>query len=179
MSHLSDEDKFLFLDAIKDVAPLQTQPQVKHSQKKISAHQAIKKTAPQTQNNELSLSFEALLVPKVSAFESLNFCRPGVRVQEMTQLKKGNFDKTWQLDLHGLTEDMAEIRLAQFLHTAKAHKARYLLIVHGKGYHSDLTLPIIKNLVNQTLRQVPNVLAFCSAQQKDGGTGAVYVFLKG
>ncbi|HET8706021.1 MAG TPA: Smr/MutS family protein, partial [Pseudomonadales bacterium] len=38
--------------------------------------------------------------------------------------------------------------------------------------------PILKSSVNHWLRQLPQVLAFCSAQPKDGGLGAVYVLVK-
>ncbi|EXJ09223.1 Smr domain protein [Nitrincola nitratireducens] len=37
---------------------------------------------------------------------------------------------------------------------------------------------MIKSCVNDWLQQIPQVLAFTSAQPKDGGTGAVYVLLK-
>jgi DNA-nicking Smr family endonuclease len=38
---------------------------------------------------------------------------------------------------------------------------------------------VLRELVNRTLRRCAPVLAFTSARQVDGGTGAVYVLLAG
>jgi DNA-nicking Smr family endonuclease len=51
-------------------------------------------------------------------------------------------------------------------------------IVHGKGYNSWQNQPVLKIQLNKWLRQCDEVLAFCSARQADGGTGAVYVLIK-
>jgi DNA-nicking Smr family endonuclease len=50
--------------------------------------------------------------------------------------------------------------------------------VHGKGNGSWQKQPVLKNKLNQWLRQRDEVLAFCSARPCDGGTGAIYVLLK-
>ena len=52
------------------------------------------------------------------------------------------------------------------------------IIIHGKGYGSGPNGPKLKNFVDQYLQYNPNILAYHSAQQKDGGTGAVYIQLK-
>ena len=52
------------------------------------------------------------------------------------------------------------------------------IIIHGKGYGSGPDGPKLKNFVDQYLQYNPNVLAYHSALQKDGGTGAVYIQLK-
>ena len=114
----------------------------------------------------------------VSSHESLLFHRKGLRLQDLTRLKKGDFDIEWTLDLHGMTLEAAEPELRHFIDQAWLKKRRFLLIIHGKGYNSETGYPILKNLVNQRLQQFVEVLAFCSARQKDGGTGAAYVFLK-
>jgi DNA-nicking Smr family endonuclease len=51
-------------------------------------------------------------------------------------------------------------------------------IVHGKGLRSGPNGPVLKQRVDQWLRRFEAVLAFVSARQADGGTGAVYVLLK-
>jgi len=38
---------------------------------------------------------------------------------------------------------------------------------------------VLKNAVNLVLQRTDAVVAFCSARQVDGGTGAVYVLLSG
>lgn len=47
------------------------------------------------------------------------------------------------------------------------------------GYTVELTpSPVLKQKVNLWLRQRQDVLAFCSALRRDGGTGALYVLLR-
>jgi DNA-nicking Smr family endonuclease len=52
-------------------------------------------------------------------------------------------------------------------------------VVHGKGYRSGARGPILKSAVSLWLRRHMDVLAFTSAKAIDGGTGAVYVLLRG
>jgi DNA-nicking Smr family endonuclease len=51
-------------------------------------------------------------------------------------------------------------------------------IIHGKGYRSVDSHPVLKNDLNLWLRQHKDVQAFCSAPPKSGGTGAVFVLLR-
>ena len=53
-----------------------------------------------------------------------------------------------------------------------------VLIIHGKGSRNSSNAPILKNAVNEQLRRLDAVLAFCSALSEDGGVGALYVMLK-
>ena len=79
---------------------------------------------------------------------------------------------------HGLSRAQAQQQLLKFLHLSSQNGWRCVRIIHGKGYRSPDNQPILKNSVNQWLRQHRDVLAFCSAKPADGGTGAVYVLLK-
>ena len=56
---------------------------------------------------------------------------------------------------------------------AKDENQNVIKIVHGKGPEA-----ILKTYVNGWLRQHRDVLAFVSAPEKQGGTGAVLVLLK-
>ena len=51
-------------------------------------------------------------------------------------------------------------------------------LVHGKGLGSGQRGPILKGKVDRWLRRWDPVLAFSSARQVDGGTGAIYVLLR-
>ena len=64
-----------------------------------------------------------------------------------------------------------------FMQECRQFGYRHVIIIHGKGYRSQ-GRPVIKPMVNRWLRQDDEVLAFCSARPKDGGTGAVYVLLR-
>ncbi len=103
--------------------------------------------------------------------------RDGLRPQEITRLKKGQFAKHWSIDLHGMTRDRAEAEVRRFLHQAWQLGARHALIIHGKGYNSE-SGPVLREMVHDLLPTLPFVLAFSSAQPRDGDTGATYAFLK-
>jgi DNA-nicking Smr family endonuclease len=52
-------------------------------------------------------------------------------------------------------------------------------VIHGKGHRSGARGPVIKTAVDLWLRRHIDVVAFASARAIDGGTGAVYVLLRG
>ena len=95
----------------------------------------------------------------------------------MKSIRQGKNPVEHRLDLHGLTVDQARKELLAFLSECEMAGLRHGIIVHGKGYRSK-DKPVIKPMVNRWLRQTENVLAFHTAQAKDGGGGAVYILLK-
>ncbi|MCE9662665.1 Smr/MutS family protein [Halomonas sp. M5N1S17] len=117
-------------------------------------------------------------VEPVRPSEPLDFALPDLPHRTRTQLKRGRIAWEAGLDLHGLTLDEARSELEGFLRDATAGRMRCVLIVHGKAWGSTANYPVIKSHVNAWLREWPAVLAFCSALDADGGTGAVYVLLR-
>ncbi|EWH00635.1 Smr/MutS family protein, partial [Halomonas sp. BC04] len=117
-------------------------------------------------------------VEPVRPSEPLDFALPDLPHRTRTQLKRGRIVWEAGLDLHGLTLDEARSELEGFLRDATAKRMRCVLIVHGKAWGSTANYPVIKSHVNAWLREWPAVLAFCSALDADGGTGAVYVLLR-
>ncbi len=110
--------------------------------------------------------------------DELLFSRPGVSRADLKKLRKGLISIQGELDLHGLTVTMAREQLANYLYHCQQTGKRCVRIIHGKGRGSAQGKPVIKNKVNIWLRQRDEVLAFCSARQNDGGTGAIYLLLK-
>ena len=109
--------------------------------------------------------------------EFLEFVRPGIQNRLFQDLQRGRLPPEDMLDLHGLRVTEARHALSQFLAHARKHRIRVVQIIHGKGFRSDHKQPILKQKINQWLRQPDYVLAFCSAPRFDGGTGAVYALL--
>ena len=110
--------------------------------------------------------------------DSLRFHRPSVSRRTMRKLARGNYAVQAEIDLHGMTVAESKPRLAEFIeHCARSGK-RCVRVVHGKGLGSGHRGPVLKMSVNRWLRQWATVIAFVSARQVDGGTGAVYVLLK-
>lgn len=117
-------------------------------------------------------------IDPVTGDDSLFFTREGIAPKTLRQLKQGKLRCQGQLDLHNLTIKEAETILAEFITRCIAAGLRQIRIIHGKGISSINPHPVLKNQVNNWLRNHPDVLAFASAQKKDGGTGALYVLLK-
>jgi DNA-nicking Smr family endonuclease len=83
-----------------------------------------------------------------------------------------------EIDLHGMTLAEARPRLEAFVRRSASSNKHCVRIVHGKGLGSGDRGPVLKAAVNRWLRRWDVVLAFTSARQVDGGTGAVYVLLQ-
>ena len=110
---------------------------------------------------------------------ALSFQRAGLRPQVMRRLRRGLYPAEDELDLHGLNQTAARDRLADFLARSRDAGRRCVRVIHGKGYRSGARGPILKIAVDLWLRRHMDVMAFTSAKGIDGGTGAVYVLLRG
>ncbi len=86
-----------------------------------------------------------------------------------------------RLDLHGCTRQEAEKQiLAHIRHCQRRHQ-QALLIIHGKGHHSEDGMGVLRDHVLQILTQsvvTRDVLAFETASAQEGGSGALRVWLK-
>ena len=105
-------------------------------------------------------------------------CKPGFQKKRFQKLKRGEIPITFQIDLHGYTLFEAENYLANVLPKCQLDGNLVGIIVHGKGYGSGDRGPKLKGFVAEYLDYNTQVLAYHSAIQKDGGTGAVYILLK-
>ncbi len=110
--------------------------------------------------------------------DNLFYRRPSVAQRTMRKLARGRFSVQAEIDLHGMTVAEAKPRLADFLQHSARHGRLCVRIIHGKGLGSGHRGPVLKMSVSRWLRQWDVVLAFVSARQADGGTGAVYVLLR-
>ncbi len=115
---------------------------------------------------------------EVQTHDYLLFARPGVQHRVLADLQRGAFEVGLEVDLHGLTVEVARRVLAEFLTECGHRRVRCARIIHGKGIRSSGQQPVLKQKVNYWLRLHGEVLAFCSAPRRDGGTGAVYILLR-
>ncbi len=81
------------------------------------------------------------------------------------------------MDLHGMRRSEAEAALECFIGDCLEDGLQTVLLVHGKGRRSEVKDGVLKPLTIQWLKQQPDILAFCEAQPRDGGRGALYVML--
>lgn len=173
--HPDDEDLALFRDSVKDVTPL---PKVRKPLPRARARPIPRMTQAderQVREDMLSLDFDGA---EVETGEELLFARPGLQHSLMRKLRRGQYVVRAELDLHGMTVAEAQIAFSGFIARCQARDLRCVRIIHGKGLSSPGKKPVLKSRVNGWLQRSDAVLAFCSARQADGGTGAVYVLLK-
>jgi DNA-nicking Smr family endonuclease len=99
--------------------------------------------------------------------------------KNIVQNRKGRFRKT--IDLHGMVSVSAEQALANALAECKKKGIKELLLIHGRGAHSDRAEGgVLKKLVRDNLefRYAAMVRSFGPALSRDGGEGATVVVLK-
>jgi len=174
-SHISEEDSALFRQAVGNIKPLK-QDSIVHNKPKPSATPSRIEEDDRPARQALHDSeYDQNLLERG---DELFFSRPGIQKQMIRKLRRGQVKIEDELDLHGLSVEMARTTLTDFLADCHSHSYRCVRIIHGKGIGSESKKPVIKNKVNNWLRQRDDVMAFCSALQADGGTGAVYCLLK-
>lgn len=172
---ITEEDTALFRDTVGEVKAVpaderivpvkpKPSPRPRHPQ-----HTAALPAAGYVQRDHATV---------VAPDDQLLFNRPGIQQRQQRRLKRGDIPAQARLDLHGQTIDQAGAALRDFLDAAVAAGLRCVSVVHGKGHGSESGRPVLKSQVNQWLRDTPDVLAFCSAQPRDGGAGAVYILLR-
>ena len=102
--------------------------------------------------------------------------------------KKNN--KTRSIDLHGFTLDEANKAIENFINKAFSENINKLIIVTGKGLHSEnekdpyvsKDLGILKYSVPEFISNNTSLMSMINeitdAKIEDGGTGAFYIYLK-
>lgn len=104
------------------------------------------------------------------------------------KIKKGSLPIEGKLDLHGMRQEEAYNALRHFIETSYAQQKRFVLVVTGKGkqetstnHWMDTKRGVLKQRVPDWLSSRPCnqfVLKISDAQPKDGGQGALYIYLK-
>lgn len=90
-----------------------------------------------------------------------------------------DFDFSDTLDLHLMTRDEAEVALRRFLTDCRANMARVVLVITGKGLHSDEG-GVLRRFVREWLYRhgKSDVEWFGTAPRRYGGSGALILTLK-
>lgn len=106
------------------------------------------------------------------------FLSNGLSRMTLRKLRRGTWPIQDSLDLHGNNTDAARKLLQAFLHEATQRNLRCVLVIHGKGLNSQSGEAVLRKLTRHWLTQHRQVLGYCDAQPRDGGSGAVLVLLK-
>jgi DNA-nicking Smr family endonuclease len=110
--------------------------------------------------------------------DGLSYRLPGVSLDVVTRLRRGQWAIQGEIDLHGLRTEEARDALALFLREQHQLGRRCLRVVHGKGLGSPGRQPILKGKVQKWLGQADRVMAFSQATPAQGGAGALIVLLQ-
>lgn len=175
---MSHDDKDAFVEAMRDVTPLKFERRATSS----------RRPKPRARNSRIArkeLLAESLHGPTEASTDGIEqlgvgvaFRREAVPKRIFRLLRSGRFDIEDEIDLHGLSVHAARRALHDFVTDAAKQQLNCIRIVHGKGLRSGPGGPVLKNSVQHWLSQWDEVLAFVSAQPRDGGSGALYVLLK-
>ena len=173
------EDAELFQKALLGVKPINNSniADVKTSRtKKPDAQVLAKRAAAEGSivDNELTeLSDTQAALNPVASQAALSYRIATLQHKVFEDLKAGKMRWFEAVDLHGCTVEQAREAVLQIIQMAKTENQNVIKIVHGKGPEA-----VLKTYVNGWLRQHRDVLAFVSAPENQGGTGAVLVLLK-
>jgi DNA-nicking Smr family endonuclease len=104
---------------------------------------------------------------------------PGVSRAQAAELRAGKVRAEETLDLHGMTVEAGLARLREFVVTA-AKLRRCVLIIHGRGLHSEHGAPLREAVLAELLGPLSGLVhALATAAPADGGEGATYLALRG
>ncbi|GGD74876.1 DNA endonuclease SmrA [Lacimicrobium alkaliphilum] len=173
------QDQQAFLDAMQDVRPIAANDKVVHQVRGTETlaqrlkRQALEKAASQNPN---ILSIEKVESVEPDAF--LEFKKHGVQEGVYKKLRLGKYRIDDVLNIRRMKFEQAREQMFDSLTQAHDRGVRTLLIQHGMGIDSKPFPAFLKSYVNQWLRQLPQVLAFHTAQRAHGGLAATYVLLQ-
>jgi len=174
---LTEKDQSLLNDAMKDVTPLKPRNDAPpYKAKPIPPRQ---NTQHHVRNEDDIIDYflsDAQDHQLIQSEESMSYSSNGIQPKALKKLRAGKIPIEAHLDLHGLTVDQARQTVSHFIVDCQAINMKCVLIIHGKG--SMKKTPLLKSMLNHWLKQIPDVLAFNSAQIAHGGRGAVYVLIK-
>lgn len=169
-----EDDGELFRQFVRDVKPLARSEPLPDTRRPPPR-------ARFTRADRLSILHESLegdsADPELASGGELVFAREGIQPGVLRKLRRGHYRVQAEIDLHGLTVREAKEALRSFLGHCLERHYRCVRIIHGKGLRSGHRGPVLKAAVSSVLRRVGPVLAYVSARQVDGGTGAMYVLL--
>ncbi len=105
-------------------------------------------------------------------------------------LKEKKLKKIHTFDLHGYSLEEANNKINDLIHTCYKNKVSKLIVVTGKGLHSEnendpyisKDLGILKYSVPDYIKRNDELMSMINkiedAELEDGGSGAFYIFLK-
>ncbi len=173
---MADDESFR--RAMGDVRPLNAKPRVPLTEEQAHPEAlARRRQAAVAEKNKDDNFLAGEHIPPLDPHDFLEFKRSGVQHGVYRKLRLGQYPIDARLDLHRMTVEQARVAVFRFIRDCMQHDIRCALVTHGKGV-GRAQPALLKSCVAHWLPQFPEVLAFHTAQQQHGASGATYVLLK-
>ena len=165
-------DKEEFLSAMRGVKRLKKDPKYAYKRK-------VKPKPINLIKDNIEIIKESLSPNDSSGqlSEGVTFTRKKIKMLLLKRLTQGQLNVETSIDLHGLTQIKARNFLKETIKACKQKGMLCVRVIHGKGIRSGMHGPVLKELTYQILSEMDEVLAFSTAKDFDGGSGAIYVLL--
>jgi DNA-nicking Smr family endonuclease len=173
-----DDGLDAFLNELKDVKPIQQTDRALTNQPKKTLAQQLKRQAIEANQNLINNYLSVEKVEPVDPYDHISFRQDGVQHGVFKNLRLGKYKIDFVLNLQQYKFEQA--RTAIFTQIRNSHEEgdRTLLIKHGLGLRSQPFPALLKSYLHQWLQQMPEVIAYHTAQPNHGGNSAVYALIK-
>jgi len=173
----TQKEASLFRHNIGPITPIKSPDTFQHPRTATAA------VAAKSRPREITSMAEAMQNPEQwsdefdAGSDDSSYAIAGSGPELLNKLRKGQWPAQAFLDLHGMQRDQARSALADFLRRSRLARLRSVCIIHGKGINSRQPA-VLPGKVRSWLSQSELVQAFCTAQERDGGNGALHVLLR-
>lgn len=168
-----DDDLWVFEEAMRDVERLDDRDQ---PAKVVVRRQRVQRSLEEI-GEPVRFHIEQWGEPPNEQWEAVT---PGVGRQPIDRLRQGKVPLERTLDLHGMEAPAARDAVVDTLRRMWDLGERGLLIIHGRGLHSE-TGPVLKESLPGWLAAPPHgqrILGFLTAPPELGGAGATLVLVR-
>ncbi|BAP58331.1 endonuclease SmrB [Candidatus Tachikawaea gelatinosa] len=163
---INKSDKILFRQVMYDTYRIK-QDVITYKKQKTD-----KKLISKSFLNELNHSHYFTSYNQLLSFESpIRYVRNNIYNKELKKLSRGYYKPEIFLDLHGLNQRQAKMKLASLIMFCRDQQLFCANVMHGHGEH------ILKKQIPLWLAQHPHVIAFHQAIKIFGGTAALLVLV--
>jgi DNA-nicking Smr family endonuclease len=167
-----------FLKELKDVKPIEPTDTVLTVHQKNTLAKQLKRQAIEASLNLINNYLSVEKVEPIDPYDHISFKQDGVQQGVFKNLRLGKYKIDFVLNLQQNKFEQARTLLFNHIMNCHIEGDRMLLIKHGLELRSQPFPAFLKSYVNQWLQQMPEVIAYHTAQPNHGGNSAVYVLLK-
>lgn len=176
---MTDDEDF-FLQEMQGVRKIQKTEKVDLSQphQTTEAHKLRQQAATSEKISADPNHLQHFEVERVQPHDVLGFKCHGIQDGVYRKLRQGKYAIDARLDLHRMTIEKAREMVFGFINDSMKYDLRTVLIMPGKGDRNSEDPALLKSYLIHWLPQLEDVMAYHTAQPKDGGAGAFYVLLR-